>query len=315
MRQCTLVRRNIWIDLLLYPTHTLPTAAAPALVGVGLAIHNGVFAAVPATVAFAASWLVHIGGVFTDNYQLLTTNPDVQEHPELTAAVNDGTLRLSSLWWAIAGCFLLAALAGPYLLSVAGVAVLVFGLIGVLASLGYSVGRFSLTRLGIADPTFFVMFGVVAVAGIYYVQAAPAFAGGFDWRIVPQALPLTAVVLGLPIGAIVTNVLLIDDIRDREFDALKGWQTGPVRFGVHWTRAEFAGLMVLAYVLPLWFWLGLHFSPWILLPVLTLPIAVGITRTICTQLNFDQLFPMTPKTSALALQYALLLGVGIAVHG
>jgi hypothetical protein len=51
------------------------------------------------------------------------------------------------------------------------------------------------------------------------------------------------------------------------------------------------------------------------LPLLTLPIAVGITRTICTQLRFERLFPMTPKTAGLALQYAVLLAVGIAVRG
>lgn len=309
------VRRNVWVDLLLYPTHTLPTAVAPAIVGVGLAIHDGVFAVVPAIVAFVASWLIHIAGVFTDNYQLLARTPDVVEHPELTAAVKDGALNLSSLWWAIAVCFILAALAGPYLLSVAGIAVALLALIGTVASLGYSVSRYSLTKLGIADPVFLIMFGVVAVAGIYYVQAVPFYASSFEWRIVPQALPLSALVLGLPVGAIVTTILLIDDIRDREFDARKGWRTGPVRFGLRWTRAEFAGLMAFAYAMPLWFWLGLRFSPWILLPLLTLPVAIRITRTICTQLAFERLFPMTPKTAGLALQFALLLAIGIAVRG
>jgi len=51
----TVGRRNIWIDLLLYPTHTLPTAAAPVLVAIGLAVHNGVFDAVPVALAFVAS--------------------------------------------------------------------------------------------------------------------------------------------------------------------------------------------------------------------------------------------------------------------
>jgi 1,4-dihydroxy-2-naphthoate octaprenyltransferase len=314
-RKSWTVRRNVWIDLLLYPTHTLPTAAAPVIVGVGLAVHNGVFSAVPAAIAFGASWLIHVGGVFTDNYQLLTRHKDIPEHPELTDAVNDGSLRLSRLWWAIAACFILAALTAPYLTSVAGVAVLLFGALGILASLGYSVSRFSLCRLGIADPVFFVMFGIVAVAGIYYVQAVPAYAATSDWRIVPQALPLSAFVLGLPVGAIVTNILLIDDIRDREFDARKGWRTEPVRFGVGWTRLEFVALMLFAYLIPVWFWLGLHYSPWILLPLLTLPVAAGITRVICTQLQIDRLFPMTPKAAGLALQYAVLLGVGIAVRG
>jgi 1,4-dihydroxy-2-naphthoate octaprenyltransferase len=309
------MRRSIWIDLLLYPTHTLPTAAAPALVGVGLAVHNGVFAPLPAALAFVASWLVHVAGVFTDNEELLRRHPGVAEHPELLAALADGSLRLSGLRWAIAGCLLLAALTGPYLTSVAGLAVPVLGAIGTVASLGYSLGRFSWTRLGIGGPVFFAMFGIVAVAGIYYVQAAPAYVPPFTWRIVPQALPFGAFVVGLPVGAIVTNVLLIDDIRDREFDALKGWRTGPVRHGVRWTRAEFVALLAFAYLMPFWFWLGLGLSPWVLLPLITVPAAVRIGRTIGTQLSFEALFPMTPRTAGLALGYAALLAIGIALPG
>jgi 1,4-dihydroxy-2-naphthoate octaprenyltransferase len=154
--------------------------------------------------------------------------------------------------------------------------------------------------LGIADVVFFLMFGVVAVAGMYYVQA--------------HTLPLSAFVLGLPAGAIVTNVLLIDDIRDRDFDALKGWRTGTVRFGRAWTRLEFAGLMAFAYALPFWFWLGLGYRAWVLLPLLTLPPAVRITRTVWTCARFEELFPMTPRTAGLALTYAVLLGIGIAVR-
>ena len=115
-------RRKIWVDLLLYPTHTLPTAAAPILIGVGLALHNGVFVAVPVLLAFVASWLIHVAGVFTDNYRLLADHPGVVEHPELTNALDDGSLTLSGLWWAIAGCLAVAALAGGYLVGVAGIA-------------------------------------------------------------------------------------------------------------------------------------------------------------------------------------------------
>ena len=75
--------RTIWIDLLLYPTHSLPTAAAPVLVGLGLAYHDRVFAPLPALVGFLGSWLVHVAGVFTDNHERLRRHPGLQEHPEL----------------------------------------------------------------------------------------------------------------------------------------------------------------------------------------------------------------------------------------
>jgi 1,4-dihydroxy-2-naphthoate octaprenyltransferase len=296
--------RDIWIDLLLYPGHTLPTAAAPVMVAAGLAVHQHVF---------LASWFIHVGGVFTDNYVLISRHSELPEHPELLAALQNGTLTLRGLLAAIVLCFALAALTGPYLLQVAGPAVIALGLIGTVASLSYSVGTYSQTKLGIADPVFFIMFGVVAVAGAYYVQAAAAYGATAGSLLVPQALPLKALIVGLPVGALVTNVLLVDDIRDRDFDALKGWRTAPVRFGLRWTRFEFVVLTVFSYALPFWFWLGLHFSPWVLSPLLTLPEAIVVTRIVCTTDRFKDLRPITPRAARLSLVYAILLGIGIAV--
>ena len=169
-------------------------------------------------------------------------------------------------------------LTGPYLVHVAGVPAIVLGVIGCVASLGYSIGRYSMNRLGITDPLFFIMFGIVAVAGAYYVQAAPAFSAPLPWLIVPQALPFSAFVLGLPVGGLITNVLLIDEIRDWRFDGQKGWRTGSVRFGISFARWELIGLTAFAYVVPFWFWLGLGFSPWVLLTLATLPEAVAVAR-------------------------------------
>lgn len=306
-------RRDIWIDLLLYPGHTLPTAAAPVIVAAGLAVHERVFAAIPLFAGFLASWLIHVGGVFIDNYMLISRHAELPEHPELLAALKDGTLTLRGLMLAILVCFALAALTGPYLLHVAGIAVIVLGVIGTAASLGYSLGSYSLTRLGIADPVFFIMFGVVAVAGAYYVQAAPAYGASTGSLLVPQAVPLSALVIGLPVGALVTNVLLIDDIRDRSFDSLKGWRTRPVRFGLTWTRTEFVLLAAFSYAVPFWFWLELDFSPWVLLTLLTLPEAINVARIICATDQFERLRPMTPRAARLSLDYSILLGIGIAV--
>jgi 1,4-dihydroxy-2-naphthoate polyprenyltransferase len=127
-------------------------------------------------------------------------------------------------------------------------------------------------RFGLADPVFFLMFGLVAVAGTYYVSAAASHPLTSHLAIA-EALPFNAFVLGLAVGALVDVMLLTDDLRDREDDRLKGWRTGPLRFGPDWTRIETAGFTALAYLAPLWFWLGLGFRPWVLLPLLTLPLA------------------------------------------
>lgn len=305
--------REIWVRLLLYPGHTLPTAAAPVLVGIGLAVRDQVFAPLPVLLAFLGSWLIHVGGVFTDNYELLRCHPDVPEHPELLEAVDNGTLRLSSLRTAIFTCFGLAALTGPYLIHVGGLPVLVIGIIGMAASLSYAGGPWPYARLGLAELFFFIMFGIVAEAGIYYIQAAPHYDSAMGWLFVPQALPAAVFVLGLPVGALVTNVLIIDDIRDHRFDAEKGWQTGAVRFGIGWSRIQFSVLMAFAYGAPFFFWGRMGFSAWTLLPLGTLPMAYTILHTVLTRDQAENLQPMTPKTSRLALLYSILLAIGIAV--
>lgn len=299
--------------MLLYPGHTLPTALAPALVGVGLAIHNHVFAFLPAFLGFFASWLIHVGGVFTDNYVLLTKTPDIQEHPELTEALQNGTLTRFGLQSAIAACFIVALLTGPYLLHTAGFLVVVFGILGIVSSWAYAGGPFAYARLGLADPIFFLMFGVVAVTGTYYVQAAAHLLSAANWYFVASALPFNAFIVGLPVGALVTNVLLIDDIRDHRPDRDKGWRTGAVRFGVGWNRAEIVVLSAFAYLMPFWLWLGRGFSPWVLLPLLTLPQAVTVARVVCTSNRFEDLFPMTPKGAFLSLWYGALLAIGTAL--
>src|SRR5512138_2470893 len=174
--------RIIWVDLLLYPTHSLPTAAAPVLVGLGLAWRDGVLAPLPALVAFLGSWFVHVAGVFADNHELLRRHPGLQEHPELDAAIADGSLTLGQIKAAIAGWLALALLTAPWLVRIGGAPVLVLGAIGVAVSVSYNAGL-AYVRRGAADPVFFVMFGVVGVAGTYYIQVASLRGAPAPWAL------------------------------------------------------------------------------------------------------------------------------------
>ncbi len=291
----------------------MPTAAAPVAVGIGLAVHNGVFMLVPVLIAFLASWLIHIGGLFIDNYKLIFDHPEIPEHPELLQSLANGTLTRSRLLMAIAVSFVAAALVVPRCLPIGGVLTVALGAVGMAASAGYAAGPYPLVKLGVAEPVFVVMFCIVAVVGTYYVQAVAALGAGPHWWPVLEALPGRAFILGLPEGALVTSVLIIDDIRDRVFDKAKGWHTGTVRFGRGWSRAEFVGLVVFAYACLFWFWLGLGFSAWILLPLLTVPGGAFVARAVCTIDCRSDLIPMTPRMAFVSLGYSILLGIGIAV--
>jgi len=304
-------RREVWTRKLLYPGHTLPTAIAPVLVGIALAYHDRVFALWPALLAFLAGWLIQFAGVVTDNHSNLIREPDDREHPELVRAVASGLLSLADLRATILTSYGLAIVIGVALTVIAGWPVVAIGLLSIFASWAYSAGPWPLGRHGFADPLFFLFFGTVSVIGTYYVQAAYVL-GPAHWR---EALPFAAVAISLPIGALITNILIIDDIRDRDFDVVKGKNTIAVRFGRGWSRAEFLCLLVFAYAAPLWLWLSLHFSAWVLLTWLTLPIAALVTHAVWTRDRFEQLVPMTPRMAMLTVAYAVCLAAGIAVSG
>ena len=302
-------RREVWTRKLLYPGHTLPTAIAPIVVSIGLAQHDCVFAPLPVLLAFLAGWLIQFGGVVTDNYTNLIRSPNDREHPELVEAIRTGLLSLNDLRATILTSFALAAVFGLVLYVMAGWPVIVIGLASIAASWAYSAGPFPFGRHGFADPLFFLFFGTVSVLGGYYVQAAVVL-GPEHWR---EALPLTAVAVSLPIGALITNILIIDDIRDCEFDTVKGKNTVAVRFGKIYSRCEFAALMAFAYLAPFWLWKGFAFSAWVLLPLLTLPLAVLVTRAVWTRDRFIELVPMTPRLAMLTVGYSICLAIGLAV--
>jgi 1,4-dihydroxy-2-naphthoate octaprenyltransferase len=303
-------RREVWTRKLLYPGHTFPTAIAPIVVAIGLAIHDGVFAPLPVLLAFLAGWLIQFAGVVTDNYENLVRQPEDREHPELVEAVKTGLLSLNDLRMTIAASYGLAVLFGLALFFLAGWPVIAIGLASIAASWAYSAGPFPFGRHGFADPLFFLFFGTVSVLGGYYVQAA-AVLGPEQWR---DALPLTAIVVSLPIGALITNILIIDDIRDCEFDTAKGKNTVAVRFGKIYSRIEFAALLAFAYLAPFWLWRGFGFSAWVLLPLITLPLAVMIARAVWTKDRFIELVPMTPRLAMLTVGYAICLAIGLAMH-
>lgn len=302
--------RNIWIDLLLYPTHSAPTAAAPVLVGLGIAGYDGVLAPLPALVGLFGTWLIHIAGLFVDNHELLRRHPQLPEHPELTRAMADGSLRLSSLQAAVAACLFLTLLTVPYLYRIGGTPVLALGAIGVASSLWYHGAPWSYVKTGLADPLFFVMFGVIAVAGTYYIQVAALHGAPSPWQLM-GSLPAHVFLVGWPTGALVTSVMLVDDIRDHEFDRLKGWRTGTVRFGIDFTRKEITLLVAFAYAAPVVYWAAFGFGAWVLLPLLSLPLAWWALRRVHSASRRTDLHPISPRMAGLSTLHSALLAIGL----
>jgi 1,4-dihydroxy-2-naphthoate octaprenyltransferase len=294
---------------------TLPAAAAPVIVGVGLALADGVFAALPALAAFVGAALIQIGTNFANDYYDAKRGADTEDREGFTRVTASGLIEAPEVKRAMYLTFAAAVLVGAYLVYVGGVPILVIGVLSVVSGIAYTGGPYPLGYHGLGDLFVFVFFGVVAVTGTYYVQAAARLAEAFPVGVPPGTLPLLAVVASLPVAALSTNILVVNNVRDRQEDARTGKRTLAVRFGYGVARAEFVGLVALAYLVPVVLYAvdGFGFGLPVLLPLTTLPYAALVTRTVLTETSGAALNSTLERTGKLLAGFALLFGVGLAI--
>ncbi|MCU4753398.1 1,4-dihydroxy-2-naphthoate polyprenyltransferase [Halobacteria archaeon AArc-curdl1] len=291
---------------------TLPAAAAPILVGTGLAVHDGVFAPLPALMAFIGAALIQIGTNFANDYYDAIKGADTDDREGFTRVTQSGLIAPSQVKAATIVTFALAILSGTYLVYVGGLPILVIGLVSVFCGWAYTGGPYPLGYHGLGDLFVFVFFGLVAVVGTYYVQAV-AHLEPLTTTIPPGTITTSAIVASLPVAGLSTAILVVNNVRDKETDADTGKRTLAVRFGYRASRLEFTLLVGLAYVVPLWFWLGRGFGPTVLLPLVTLPYAALITRTVWTRTDGEALNPALEQTGKLLAMYAALFTAGLVI--
>ena len=308
-----ITRREAWV--IAARPQTLPAAASPVVVGVGLALHDGVFAVLPALAALVGAGLIQIGTNFANDYYDAIQGADTEEREGFTRVTAGGLIDPASVKRAMYLTFAASILLGTYLVYVGGVPIVVIGLLSVASGIAYTGGPYPLGYHGLGDLFVFIFFGLVAVAGTYYVQAAAVLAGPLPVGIPPETVPVAVVVAALPVAALSTNILVVNNVRDKEEDATTGKRTLAVRFGYGFARAEWIAMLVLAYAAPLWFLRQPGFTLGVALPYLTVPLALDITRTMLTETAGEVLNPTLERTGRLLAGYAVLFAVGLSLTG
>lgn len=263
----TLVRPNparAW--LLATRPKTLPAAIVPPLVGSALALADSVFATGAALAAFLVSLLLQIGANLANDVFDFRRGADTPNRLGPTRVTQSGLIAPERVLAATVGVVAAAVVPGLYLVLRGGWPILTLGLLAIVATFAYTGGPFPLGYNGLGEVFVLLFFGVVAVAGTYYVQAGTLT--GF------------ALAASLPVGCLVTAILVVNNLRDLEGDRAAGKRTLAVRFGRRATQAEYAGLVAVPYLLLPLFWLVGSLSPWWWLPWLTLPLAVVLVRRV-----------------------------------
>ena len=276
---------------------TLPAAVAPVLVGTAVAVHARHFRPLPFLAALVAAVLIQIGTNFANDLFDYHKGADTTARLGPARVTQSGLISPRAVAYATALTFGAAVLVGLYLVAVGGLPILLIGLASIAAAILYTGGPWPLGYHGLGDVFVFIFFGLIAVTGTYYVQAGAV--GG------------AAIAAAVPVGLLVTAILVVNNVRDIETDRAAGKRTLAVRLGRRASRVQYALLVATAYAVPLLLWLA-HVTSWLFwLPWLTAPLAYRLIRTVSTHEDGPTLNRALKGTGRLHLLFGLLFAASL----
>lgn len=275
---------------------TLTAAFAPVAVGTAVAYKEGGFRPAPALVALFGAFAIQIGTNLANDVFDAKKGADTAERLGPVRAVAAGLLSARAVSFGMVVAFLLATVAGLYLVYEGGWVVVAIGLSSIASGVLYTAGPWALAYLGLGDLFVMIFFGWVAVLGTAYVQTK-----SWSW-------------LGwwtaIPVGALATAVLVVNNLRDQSTDVKAKKRTLVVRFGRTFGEVEYAAMLGLAYLVPALLVLFGQAPAWVLLTFVTLPRALRLYREVRTS-EGRAMNPLLGKTAQLLLLYSVLLALGL----
>jgi 1,4-dihydroxy-2-naphthoate polyprenyltransferase len=286
---------RIW--LMAARPRTLPAAASPVFVGTALAGFFGVFHPLRFIAALVGAIFIQIGTNLSNDYSDARRGADTEDRLGPVRVTAGGLVPPRQVLVATYVTFAIAVLAGIYLIVVAGWQLLLVGAASILAGVAYTGGPRPYGYEGLGEVFVFLFFGIVAVAGSFFVQIEH-----LDWE---------AFALAVPVGLLAAAILVVNNVRDIDTDRRAGKRTLAVRLGRGRTRSLFAAIVYVAYPLALVTWVFGPTRPWAALPWLTLPLAAAVVRTVRNRTDGGSLNGALARTGQLQLAFCVLLSVGL----
>ena len=278
---------------------TLIAGVAPVIAGTGLAVYHGVFTFFPALAALVGAICIQIGTNLGNDYYDFVRGGDTEDRIGPVRVTQAGILAPAIVRAGMVKALGLAMLAGIYLVWVAGLPILWIGLASIACAVLYTGGPFPLAYHGLGDLFVFIFFGLVAVAGTYYVQ-------GLSWSV-------DAFLVGSGVGALSTALIVVNNLRDIDTDSRAGKRTLAVRLGRTLTKLEYLLMLSISISVPLLGWMVLDWPVAVLSSLLVIPLSVSPVKKVIGYAEAHDLLPALAETAQLVGVYGLALAAGFAL--
>ncbi len=278
---------------------TLPAAVAPVLVGTAVATIDGPFSVGLFFQVLVAAILIQIGVNFANDLSDFRRGADTPERLGPPRAVAQGWLSERQMLGGAVVVFGAAIAIGISLTIAVGWPILVAGAASCIAAVAYTGGPWPYGYHGLGDVICFAFFGVVAVMGSGYVQS-----GELSWELAAASIP---------VGCLVTAILVANNLRDIETDRSVGKRTLAVVLGERATRLEYVLLVVIAFGAILVFAATGVLPRWTAIALAAVALAAPLCRVVLAGTSGGALIAVLKQTAMLHLAVGVLLAIGALI--
>jgi 1,4-dihydroxy-2-naphthoate octaprenyltransferase len=287
---------NSW--LLASRPKTLLAAVVPVMVGSALAISMNKFFLPYSLVALLCSVLIQVGTNFTNDLYDYLKGSDTVKRKGPRRVLASGLVTVKEMKLAIILVFGLTFLLGLYLVYSVGLLILWVGIFSIFAGIIYTAGPFPLAYNGLGDIFVFVFFGIIGTMGTFYLHT--------------QEISLLSFFVSIPVGALITNILVVNNYRDIEEDREANKKTLAVILGRTFSRWQFIFLILFSYMTSAVLHFYFSYNFWIFLPFATLPLAIILIKMLYT-LSGEALNKTLELSAKFAGLYGLLFSIGLII--
>ena len=278
---------------------TLTAAYTPVIIGASLAYLQDSLNLLVSLIALLCATLIQIGTNFANDYYDYKKGSDRADRVGFKRMTAVGLIEPDKMKLAAYLTMFLAFLSGLYLVNVGGVTILAIGISSLVFGIMYTGGPFPLGYNGLGDIFVFVYFGIVATMTTYYLNTLEWSSTSFWASVIP--------------GALSTNILVVNNLRDIAQDKLSGKKTLGVLLGEKALQWEYTLLLGLALAIPPHFYFRLDASLCIFFPYLSIPLSLKLLAEIWSHQKKSTLNGTLEKTAAFMFVYGVLFTVGLLI--
>lgn len=277
---------------------TLPAAFAPVFVGSSIAMNENSFKFLNAFIALVCSILIQVGTNYVNDLYDFLAGTDTKERVGPMRALASGLITVREMKMAIYITFSVVFFLGLYLVYDSSYWILLVGILSILAGIAYTAGPYPLAYHALGDLFVFLFFGLVGTMGSYYIQS-----NNLNWLSLFSAIP---------VGLLITNILVINNYRDIDEDKLNNKITLAIKIGRTASKIQYIISIFISYasLLVIYFYLLKKYS--VLMPFVLIPAAIVLIKMVLTTQG-KKLNKTLALTAGFSAIFSLLLAIGIAI--